>query len=400
MVVSKQSALEEVSIMRYGVFAIKNLTHRKVRTALTVLSIAVAVAVLFTLLSFNKGYEVALKSQLQQMGVHIMAVPMGCPFEAASLILKGGRIPAYLDDSVLKEIDRIGGIEIAAPALLHGLVRPEEGRTDIYLGIDEKTLKLKNWWKIKGSFFKTDEEMVLGYDAALIELAEVGDEIYIPEYDRVFKVAGILEPTGTQDDGYFYLPLHTAQEMFGKIDKITSVQIRVEDTTKAEEIATELQKIKGLNVLTMSELMGTMLSLMGSAKTLILSIVIIAIVISALGVLNTVLMSVFERTKEIGIMRATGASKGQVFLLIWLETLGLSLLGGTLGILTAILGAKNFETIIKKFLPLAPNDSVVTLSLGNFLICLSFVLAIGMFAGLYPAYKASKANPIEALKTV
>lgn len=388
-----------MNILKYSVFALKNLTQRKVRTILTILSIAAAVAVLFTLLSFNQGYEVALKNQLQQMGVHIMAVPMGCPFETASLVLKGGEIPAYMDDDVVTRIRSIPGVQIAAPALMHGSVRPEEGRTDIYLGIDETTLQLKNWWKINGSFLKEPNDMVLGYNAALVELAEVGDEIYIPEYDRTFKVVGILESTGTQDDGFFYIPLQTAQEMFDKANKLTAIQVRVDDPAMAEIISGEMQKIDGLNVLTMSELMGTMLSLMSSAKTLILSIVVIAIVISALGVLNTVLMSVFERTKEIGIMRATGASKRHIFTLVWLETLSLSIIGGGLGIFLAMIGAGHIETFIKRFLPIAPQGSVVEFTPEIFLFCLAFVLAIGVFAGLFPAYKAAKANPIEALKT-
>ncbi|HOJ78482.1 MAG TPA: ABC transporter permease [Bacillota bacterium] len=385
--------------MKYSIFALKNLTQRKIRTFLTILSIAAAVAVLFTLLSFNQGYEVALKEQLQQMGVHIMAVPMGCPFESASLILKGGQIPAYMEMSVLEQISRIDGVQIAAPVLMHGLVRPEEGRTDIYLGIDERTIQLKNWWKLNGSFFQSENEMILGYNAALVELAELGDEIYIPEYDRTFRVVGILESTGTQDDGFFYIPLQTAQQLFDKPQQITGIQIRVNDPALAEQIAMEMQEIEGINVLTMSELMGTMLNLMGSAKTLIFSIVLIAIVISALGVLNTVLMSVFERTKEIGIMKATGASKRHVFTLIWLETLTLSLIGGVLGILIALIGARNIEIIVKQFLPITPNGSVVSLDLHNIFYCILFILAIGVFAGLYPAYQAANANPIQALKT-
>jgi len=332
------------------------------------------------------------------MGVHIMAVPMGCPFESATLILKGGKIPAYLDMSVMEQIDQIDGIQIAAPSLMHGLIRPEEGRTDIFLGIDERMLTLKNWWKIKGSFFKKNNDIILGYNAALVELAEVGDQIYLPEYDKTFNVVGILESTGTQDDGFFYIPLATAQALFGQEHKITHIQIRVKDPAQADAIAGQLQNIDGLSVLTMAELMGTMLSLMGSAKTLIFSIVLIAIVISTLGVLNTVLMSVFERTREIGIMRATGAAKRHIFALIWLETLSLSLIGGTLGIVIALIGAGQIETVIKRFLPIAPQGSIVSLDPGNLLLCLAFILGIGVFAGLYPAYKAATANPIQTLR--
>jgi len=133
-------------------FAIKNLVQRKTRSAITVASIGIAIAVLFTVLSFNQGYESALRNQIQKMGIHIMVIPIGCPYEAASLILKGGEIPNYLPQSVLDEVRKMDGIEIAAPVLIHGIVKPDEGRTDIYAGIDSSMFRLKNWLRIDGGF--------------------------------------------------------------------------------------------------------------------------------------------------------------------------------------------------------------------------------------------------------
>lgn len=385
--------------MKLVTFATKNLGQRKVRTGLTIFSIAIAVAVLFVLLSFNKGYEKALKSQMQQMGVHIMVVATGCPFEIASIVLKGGKVPSYLDYSIMDELKKIDGIEIAAPALLHAVVRPDEGRTDIYLGIDETMFRLKNWWKLDGKNFGKEDDMILGYDVSVVELSKTGDKIYIPEIDYTFNIAGVLEPTGTQDDGFFYIPLKTAQKIFKKENKITVVSIRVKDPEKAGEIAEKIGRIRGASVITMSELMGTMMNLMASAKTLMFSIVLITIIISTLGVLNTVIMSVFERTKEIGIMRATGAGKSHVFSLIWAETLIMSVVGGVAGLIIAIVSARSGEHVIRKFLPaLSTKQSIISLEPGIFLVCLAFVLGIGICAGVYPAVRASLLKPINALK--
>lgn len=416
--------------MRYLLFALRNLTQRKVRTGLTIVSIAVAVAVLFTLLSFNKGYDKALKSQLQQMGVHAMVLPLGCPYEAASLVLKGGKIDTYLPESVVSEyVDKIDGIQIAAPAFMSGIVRPEDGRTDIYFGVDKRTFELKNWWKIikkpeaniedwdklardpknlmtAEDFARTledDNSVILGYDTALIELSTVGDELYVPEIDKVFRVAGVLAPTGTQDDGFFYVPLRVTQQMFKQPGKITVVQIRFKDPTVAAMLTPELDKIPGTEVVTMSELMGTMQSLMGSARTLIFSIVFVAIAISALGVLNTVLMSVFERTREIGVMRATGAARGNVFALIWTETLAMVLIGGLLGLVLAVVGASGIEGMLKSAMATMNvsvniKGSVIAFDPAIFVKVILFVLGIGTLAGIYPAYRASRAKPIEALR--
>jgi putative ABC transport system permease protein len=385
--------------MSFTGFALRNLFAHKTRTILTLASMVVAVAVLFTLVSFNRGYEKALKSQLQGMGIHMMVVPVGCPYEAASLILKGGKIPNHLPADVLAQVQAIPQIDVAAPSFMSGIVRPDEGRTDIYVGVDSATLKLKNWWKLKGRFPQKPTEVMLGYDVTLVELSNIGDQVYMPEKDMTFDVVGELEPTGTEDDGFFYVPLATAQAMFDQPDKLTAISIRLKNPDDAPVVSAKLAQIKGAEVITMGELLGTMMTLMGSAKSLLLSIVLIIIVISALGVLNTVLMSVFERTKEIGVMRATGAAEAHIFGLVWLETLMLSLLGGAGGLGVAVIGARLLESIVKTFLPLAPKGSVVALEPGSFLLVMAFVLGIAVVAGFYPALRAAKAKPIEALRS-
>ncbi len=419
--------------MRFIHFALRNLTQRKVRTGLTVFTIAVAVAVLFTLLSFNKGYSQALHQQLQQMGVHAMVLPIGCPYEAASLLMKGGKIDNHLPEATAATVADIDGVQIAAPAFMSAIARPEEGRADVFFGIDERTFDLKNWWKIlkvrkdprelqdnwetlaadpanrmsRAEFVEAMQDpnaVILGFDASLIELSSVGDEIYVPELDRVFRVAGILAPTGQQDDGFFFVPLRTAQEMFQRKGEITTVQVRFTDPARSAAITEELEKIPGAEVVAMGELLGTMQNLLGSARTLILSIVLVVIAITTLGVLNTVLMSVFERTREIGVMRATGAEPGHVFQLIWTETLLMVGIGGALGLALAALGARAIEGTIKAALArmemlAGVKGSVIAFEPRIFVLCLLFILAVGAVAGLYPALRASRARPIEALRS-
>ncbi len=387
--------------------AMSNLRRRPARTLLTMTSVAVSVAVLFSLLSFNTGYQNALRQQLQQMGVHLIVVPIGCPYEAASLVLEGGKVAGYLDADVADRIAVVDGVAIAAPSLMHAIVRPDEGRTDIYLGIDERTLRLKNWWRLAGEnttptaqLIAKPGAMLLGFDAAVIEKREkAGEKIWVPEIASEFTVSGILEATGTQDDGFFYIPLRTAQQKFHQPGQITAVQIRLSDPSLAPQVAGKLEAMfPTAEVIRMEELLGSMTALMDSARALIFAIVAVAIAISALGVLNTMLMSVFERTQEIGVLRATGAGRLHIFTLIWTETLVISLSGGVVGLLVAAVGARGVEAVIKRFVPLAPQGAMSSLDPRSAVICLVAVLVIGLLAGVYPALRAARVQTIEALR--
>jgi len=105
--------------MNLFVFALRNLQRRKVRTILTIAGVALAVAVLFSLLAFQAGYEQELTKEVDSLGIHMLAVPKGCPYEAASLIMHGGVIPKYLNESDLNRVKITEGVTLATPILLH-----------------------------------------------------------------------------------------------------------------------------------------------------------------------------------------------------------------------------------------------------------------------------------------
>jgi putative ABC transport system permease protein len=149
----------------------------------------------------------------------------------------------------------------------------------------------------------------------------------------------------------------------------------------------------------MNQVLGTAQTLMNSAKGMINTIVAIAVVISALGVMNSILMSVFERTREIGMMKAVGASETDVFVLVWLESIMLTLLGGAIGIGVAVLGGKFIETLVRNMLPFAPAGSLMSFDGYLVLVSMLAALSMGLLAGAYPALRASTLSPMEAIRS-
>ncbi len=380
--------------------ALSNLTRRRLRTALTLLGVAISVGVLACLLAFGKGYEAGLGRELNGMGIQMMLVPLGCPYDAAARVLKGKTLEVSLPANSLNIARQEGKVEVAAPLLMATLPRPAEGRTDLWVGIDESVRPLKPWWKMTtGSrWFPDANSVILGAEAAATELRQVGDTFFSPETGRKFTVCGVLERSGTSDDSQFFVPLATAQEMFHQPNRITAVAIRLKDPTQITEVSTRLQQVPGAQVVTMAEMMGTFLNLVGSVRTLVSAIAIVALCISGLSVFNTMLSAVLERTRELGVLRAVGASRSQVFCLLSVEAILLTTLGSTLGVVLALATGRFVEMGVRLFVPMAPADTLLNLSREVIQQCFMVGVVVGLGAGLYPAWQASRLQPVEAIR--
>src|SRR2546423_2766300 len=181
--------------------ALRNLLSRPLRTGLTVTGLAGSVAVLACLVSFGQGYQRGLSGELDRMGMQMMLVPLGCPYEAAARVLKGRDLDVTLPESALAAARSDAAVAVAAPMYTAALPRPSEGRTDLWVGIDESARALKPWWKPSAgsAWFTGPESVILGAEAAITEMRKPGDRLYSPETGRDLVVAGVLERSGTSD---------------------------------------------------------------------------------------------------------------------------------------------------------------------------------------------------------
>ena len=380
--------------------AFLNLTRRPLRTALTVCGLAVSVALLACLLSLGDSYESGLQRELDRMGMQMMLVPLGCPYDAAARVLKGRALDVTLPDSALDAARRDPAVAVAAPIYTSAVPRPNEGRTDLWVGMDDASRALKPWWTLtEGShWFTAPDSVLLGSEAAATELRRPGDKFYSPETKTMLTVCGVLERSGTSDDSLFFVPLATAQRMFRQPHRLTAIAIRLKDPALIAGASARLQQTPGAQVVTMTEMMGTFLNLTGAARTLVLALALVALVIGALSAFNTMMAATLERTRELAVLRAVGLPRLSVFGLMALESVLLSVLGGALGLVLAWALGSGVEQAVRPFLPLAPDSGLTALSAGPAARCLGLTLVVGVAAGLYPAWQASRLRPAEALR--
>ena len=386
--------------MAFLKLAFKNVLRHTTRSFLTVIGIATSVAVLFSIISFNRGFEKGLSKELERTGIHFMIVPSGCAHEVASLVLHGAVIPKFLDAGVLEKISEIKNIELASPILVFQFPNPEKNRIDLIYGMEmSHVIKLKPSWKIKGKIPDSDDEIIVGSEIASHDNIKIGDSIHYSKAKKTFIVAGILEKTSSQDDAFIYIPIKAAQEILQKPNGVTAIGVKASNAENINIVTEDLSMtIPGIQIVTMGQVMNSLSSLASSAKILSLSIAAIAILISAVGVMNSILMAIFERTQEIGMMRAIGASRFDIFRIVIKETSIITSIGGILGIIFSVIGSGIIEGLVRRFMPYVPSGAMIHFEPWLAALCIIFSLCIGVLSGIYPAYKASKITPVEAIK--
>ena len=385
--------------------ASKNLLRKKARTALTLGGLMLSSWVLVSLLGFNRGYESALDRDIDNMGYQIMVMAKGCPYEAATLMLQGGSGLRYIEQTMVDSIVKEPEVERVTSILMQAYFDPDKGESGGiagYFGVESATFPaMKPFLRfLKGGWFTDDSaaEAVMGFEAAELEQRAVGDMILVPEKKVELKVVGILERTGTQDDGTIFVPLKTLQQM-AKTDKITTIGIKVKKDADVTGLENTLYRLPDVQVVSFSQVKQTVMKLVATARLMILSIVIIALLIAMVGVVNTILMSVLERYPEIGILKTMGAMPGDIFLLICTETLILCAAGGIAGVSLAFVSARAADVFVRRVLPYAPNGGLVAIDLKLALFTVGVVVAVGLISGLYPAWKAGRVRPLEAIRT-
>ena len=375
-----------------------NLQHKIARTVITLLGLALATGTMFTLLAFTRGYERGLQDELAQLGAEILVVPKGCPYDAASLALHGANWPCYLKESYLSQVAQTAGVAIAAPVLMAAAQGRER---EILVGVTRDYLQLRPLWKIEGKFPASRGEVLLGAEAARRLNAKVGDKIRSSLIKANFHVTGILQAMAAPDDDFTFMHLDEAQDALRQPGHLTHILVKLRDPQRLEQTVQDLRGCDAgmqMNIVPLAHLFETIRRVSSAAQYLLAGIAVVAFLIGGTALANTMLMAVLERTREIGVLRAVGASRQQIFSLFLAECLLLGFAGSVLGLSASWALSHLIEAWVRGQIAHAPDASLIRLDLMAVITSASLALLVAAVAGLLPAIRAARLHPVVAFR--
>jgi ABC-type lipoprotein release transport system permease subunit len=363
-----------------GGMAIQNLWQRSTRTLITLAVIGLTV-----------GAIIALQSVMGGM-VSEMSNWMG---EKAEIMLRQADIAdtslSAIDDRVLEKIAALPEVEDVNGIMLTAVVMPETGGFFLILGYPPNSFMLENARIIEGDTLTTNHQIILGKSAAESLHKRPGDTLDLS--GQRFSVVGVFESKVSYEEMGGIMTLRDAQTFMGKPRKSTMAAIKLREPRQAAQLVSQINRAyPEVHAALAGEFVSQMPDMQNS-DAMVNGITLLAVLVGGVGVLNTMLMSVFERTREIGVLRALGWSRRRILGLILREAVTLGMLGGAAGILIAFLLTALFEAIPGMGGMLNPQWNAQI-----FIQAIAVALALGVVGGLYPAFRATRLQPIEALR--
>ena len=387
-------------------FAYRSLFIRKIRTILTIIGVAIVLAVFFTVYTFSTGYKRALQNEYSSFGINILAVPKGCPYEATSLLMHGGKIDKSMSFEQLEEIRKNPGVDIVSPIHIHhAKLQPGSYETALY-GIEETMFDLKAEWKLDGEHFSKEDapEAYLGSQALHNMGIQLGENIDITvklgEEVKTFqvKLVGSLQQTGTSDDNFIFLPILFIKTIVPPGHTIKGIAIRVKDGFSIGTIAEEINQIPDVQTVTYKQVQYTLNDLLETTTQLLNLAMLFTLLIGIIGLINTIFMSIEDRKRELGMLKAIGASNKDIIQMIMTETGILVFIGSIVGIILAISLSKTLELFVRKLIVSAPPGQLSHFSPVVIFITILASVVIGTLASIIPCITATKISPMEVIR--
>jgi putative ABC transport system permease protein len=400
--------------------ALQGLTANKLRSALTMLGIIIGVAAVIALVAVGQGAQAAVPQRFQSLGSNLLIISPGAAFYGrASQGAASAQSLTNEDAAAIAQLATL--VEAIAPEYsVRGaqVVYGNKNTQTSVLGVPPEYLTVRNWQVAQGRFIDQQDVESLAKVCALgttvVEdllgsnsLDPVGKTVKINRQN--YQVVGVMASKGqtgfTNEDDQVFIPLSTAQVKFGGAGNTSLESINVQ-VTSAEmmnfaqaELKAILRARHGLspsqaddfNIRSQVQIMEMAQQTTGTFTILLGAIAAISLVVGGIGIMNIMLVSVTERTREIGIRKAVGAKRRDILMQFLVEAVVLSGLGGIVGVLVGWGSAQLLSRLASELLSTLVTPGLVIMALG-------VSVAIGLFFGIYPANRAARLNPIEALR--
>ncbi len=381
---------------------LRNISSRKLRSWLTVIGVVIGVAAIIALTSVSRSLELSIKQEFESFGS-----------DKITIYGKGG-VPGYGTGLNRKDVDAVEsakGLDYAAPFLTKSAkVRFKDDTNNLFLfgmpsGISERLFEDMNLGFSEGASFESDSKKAVIGPRAAYDLFD--NDLSVKSKVEIeggkFEVAGILEPVGNPgDDSQVYLPLGVMRELFDDKDGVSFIWAKVsaggDVDEAAEKIKESLKRVRSeesFTVVTPEQLLEQLGAVLGILQAVLVGIAGISIVVGSVGIASSMYTSVAERTRDIGVMKALGASSREITSIFLIEAGLVGMVGGVIGVFIGFGIAKVISFGAAKagftFLKIFVEPQFIAIGL-------AFAVIVGMASGFFPARQAARLKPVDALR--
>jgi ABC-type antimicrobial peptide transport system permease subunit len=364
----------------FGGMAVQSLYQRTTRTLLTAGMIALTIASIMTLEGFIEGAKGLVNGLAENSGAEIVLRQADLSDLSQSII----------DEVTLNRIEALPEVEATSGFIFSAVGMPE---TLFFMiqGLEPNNFGIRRFKIVEGEPLRSNRQIIIGRTAADAMNKEPGDTIEVG--GSRFKIVGIYDINTQWENTGGVVTLRDGQIIAGRPHKVTMANVKVYDPRSADEVV-EIINARFDDVhASLSGEFADQVPDMEAADQMLGAISIMALLIGGFGIMNTMLMAVHERTKEIGALRALGWRQRDVLRLIMKEAFYLGIFGGLIGIPLAVL----FMLVVNN-LPVMEDFGLLALSVSTFLRAIFVALFLGAIGGIYPAWRATKMLPVEALR--
>ncbi|MER3447830.1 MAG: multidrug ABC transporter substrate-binding protein [Candidatus Dadabacteria bacterium] len=397
--------------------ALSAIRRNKMRSVLTMLGVIIGVGAVIAMVSIGQGASSSVQAQIQSLGTNMILIFPGSTTQSGVRIGSGSNPTLTVDDA--EAIEKQASVVATVTYVIRGVeqvVYENQNWSTAIFGVTPEYVIVRDWPVDEGSFFINSD--LDGATKVAVLGKTVADNLFpgsdpIGQIIRIknipFRVIGVLSPKGqtaygSDQDDVVLIPFTTAEtkvlgaQLHGRVGNIqvsaVSEEAIPEATKQIRDILRARHRLQpkdddDFTIRTQLDIANAAQSATGVLTILLFSIASISLIVGGVGIMNIMLVSVTERTREIGIRMAVGAKRRDILLQFLIEALALSLIGGVIGIFIGILSSK-ILSLSAGWPTLISGESIL----------LSFIFAacVGVFFGFYPANKASRLDPIEALR--